>query len=412
LHFGYSSDEWVAIGIPRSDQLDWDFHSPAKSRFNAEMSPMPLVPICNQMPAANSTVIPLTVNPSFESICGGAACASLWAEALLEWLHCLNPQIYRRQHSTVLAYGESMQRKIGSLSSFGLLATVVLAATLAPSAFAGGQVPTYGNPVSSCSGDPATTTVTGTVYVPNGVDPLPNALVYIPSSAPGALTPGVECLQAGATPQGGAVTSTTTAADGTFTLTGVPAGTHIPIVIQSGKWRIQRVISTVTACTNTVVPAALTTLASNQLAGDIPKIAIVTGNNDAIECILRKAGVLDSEFTNPSGSGRINLYQGSGAAGVQIDSSTPSELTLVNSASMLNNYDVILFPSQGTVDSATSSSTNLGNVYAWANSGGRLFASHSSFGWLYDNPTSSTGFGAAVQWNANQDNPITTGNSN
>jgi hypothetical protein len=34
--------------------------------------------------------------------------------------------------------------------------------------------------------------------------------------------------------------------DGSFTLTNVPSGTNIPIVIQSGKWRYQGIIPTVT----------------------------------------------------------------------------------------------------------------------------------------------------------------------
>ena len=44
---------------------------------------------------------------------------------------------------------------------------------------------------------------------------------------------------------------TTTAVDGTFTLTNVPAGNNIPVVIQLGRWRRQVVIPHVAACADT-----------------------------------------------------------------------------------------------------------------------------------------------------------------
>src|SRR5580658_8147082 len=44
----------------------------------------------------------------------------------------------------------------------------------------------------TCPGS-ETTSITGTVYAPNGVDPLPNVLVYVPNSAVQAFTPGVAC---------------------------------------------------------------------------------------------------------------------------------------------------------------------------------------------------------------------------
>ena len=53
----------------------------------------------------------------------------------------------------------------------------------------------------SCTGGTGTT-VTGIVYAPNGTDPIPNVLVYIPSVQPDPLPSGVQCLQAGQTPSG------------------------------------------------------------------------------------------------------------------------------------------------------------------------------------------------------------------
>lgn len=70
---------------------------------------------------------------------------------------------------------------------------------------------------TTCSGN-ATTTITGTVYAPNGNDPLPNVTVYIPNDVVQPFTPGVSCPVVGAPPSGSPLIGTTSAVDGTFTL--------------------------------------------------------------------------------------------------------------------------------------------------------------------------------------------------
>ena len=81
--------------------------------------------------------------------------------------------------------------------------------------------------------------------------------------------------------------------------------------------------------------------------GDIPKIAVATGSADQVECVLRKVGLDDSEFTNPSGTGRISIYAGSGNPGAKIDTSTPSEVTLMGNQALLNTYDLLMLPCEG-----------------------------------------------------------------
>ena len=91
-----------------------------------------------------------------------------------------------------------------------------------------------------CSGG-GDTTVTGTVFAPNGKLPLYNAIVYVPNGTPAALTKGASCDKCGAV-TGDPVVTAITDANGKFTLQNVPSGKDIPLVIQIGKWRRQVVM--------------------------------------------------------------------------------------------------------------------------------------------------------------------------
>jgi Abnormal spindle-like microcephaly-assoc'd, ASPM-SPD-2-Hydin len=250
-----------------------------------------------------------------------------------------------------------------------------------------------------------TTSITGVVYAPNGTDPLPNVTVYIPNAPVAAFTPGVSCDVVGAPPSGSPLVGATTAVDGSFTLGDVPVGANIPLVIVSGRWRRQLVVPSTTACTNTALPASFAVMPQNQSQGDIPKIAIATGAVDQVECILRKVGIADTEFTDPSSSGRINFFTGSGGAGAVIDAATPTQASLMENASTLNSYDVLMLPCQGTpsnnVVSGTLGTQELANFINFANAGGRVYSSHYSYAWMYNNPP----LNGVVNWNVGQTVP-------
>lgn len=256
----------------------------------------------------------------------------------------------------------------------------------------------------SCTGN-ATTSITGTVYAPNGNDPLPNVTVYIPNAPVDPFPAGVTCPLVGAAPSGSPLIGTTTGTDGTFELDNVPVGTNIPLVIVSGKWRRQLVIPSTTACTNTPLPASFAAMPQNQSQGDIPKIAIATGAVDQVECVLHKVGINDSEFTDPSGSGRINFFTGSGGAGAVIDGATPSQSVLMGSRSTLDSYDLLMLPCQGTpnnnVASGTLGTQELANFINFANSGGRIYTSHFSYVWMNTNPP----FNGVAKWDVGQADP-------
>src|SRR5262249_54518958 len=70
------------------------------------------------------------------------------------------------------------------------------------------------------SGD---TTVTGTVFAPNGKLALYNAIVYVPNATPAPLTKGASCDPCGAV-TGDPIVSAISDATGTFVLHNVPVG--------------------------------------------------------------------------------------------------------------------------------------------------------------------------------------------
>jgi hypothetical protein len=248
----------------------------------------------------------------------------------------------------------------------------------------------------------ATTSISGVVYAPNGTDPLPNVTVYIPNASVDAFTPGVSCPVAGAAPSGSPLVGTITAVDGSFTLSNVPVGTYIPLVIVSGRWRRQLVIPSTTACVNTALPASFAAMPQNQLQGDIPKIAIATGAVDQVECILRKVGIDNSEFSDLTGAGRINLFKGTSSSGAVIDSSTPTQASLMENYPTLSQYDVLMLPCQGTsiggVESGALGTQELANFVAFANAGGRVYSSHYSYAWMFTNPP----FNGVANWDVGE----------
>ncbi len=135
------------------------------------------------------------------------------------------------------------------------------------------------------------TTLSGTVYAPNGTLALYGATAYIPQVDPGPFHEGVECTQCMDQLPGGAITHSMSDIAGKFQLSNVPSGTDIPLFVTIGKWRRKTTIPVVTPCQDNPLPATITSLPKNQSEGDIPKIAITTGRADAIECLLRKLGV-------------------------------------------------------------------------------------------------------------------------
>jgi sugar lactone lactonase YvrE len=261
-------------------------------------------------------------------------------------------------------------------------------------------------PLLSLSAGAQTTTISGTVYMPNGTNVLPGALVYVTTGTPAALVsgancPGVNCLTASTAVPSGVTIYTYSAVDGTFTLSNVSQSTTYTLVIQAGHWRRQfsQVVGT------SAITALSLSMPSTHAQGDIPLIAIATGSKDAVECVFHDLGVNNNELTDDtvaSGAtfgGRIHLYKGDHSAGAEISASTPLETALMGGTSTtpLGNYDMVMFPCQGST--TAESAGNIDNLLAYTSAGGRAFVTHDSRVWLNTATTfQSETFSGVANW--------------
>lgn len=243
-----------------------------------------------------------------------------------------------------------------------------------------------------CPADLGPTTLSGTVTIPAGNLPLYNAKVYIPAfDVPPAPNTGPACESCDQVIPGDAVASATTDINGNFTLRNVPSGTDIPLVIRLGKWRRVVTIPAITDCTSTPLDSGMTRMPRNKTEGNIPKFALTTGSADAMECILRKnkLGLDDSEFTLPSGDGRVNLYVGgvgvdgvgankfkAGFNGVTQAMNFPAANPWWNTATNWDAYDAVMLSCEGQQNANDKNAMAHAALQSYIDRGGRVFASH------------------------------------
>jgi hypothetical protein len=284
----------------------------------------------------------------------------------------------------------------------------------------GAQAPLFPDGTAACRGleckqvtcpPGEKTSLVGKVYDPAGVAPLYNVVVYVPRDAtsvlppiPNSLTDGVRCERCASVALNPLV-STLTNTMGEFTLENVPVDARVPVVVQTGKWRRKFELDIKKSCSDNKVPDREFRLPKNGTEGDMPHVAVTTGAYDALSCLLRGIGIDESEFVlgaNPSG--HVHLFNGytqyfDGTTATAVPGAPPAGGTasdlgggqLWNDVEKLKKFDVTMLSCEGQEDYDAKGGENVagarGAMRAYANAGGRVFATHYHNTWFKNSPS-------------------------
>ena len=280
------------------------------------------------------------------------------------------------------------------------------------------------------------TALTGHVYDPAGKNPLYNVVVFVPNdpNALPAIETGTKTCNTCNTPIGNYVAVALTDQTGAFTLTDVPTGKNVPLVVQVGKWRRTITVANVADCATTAVPESgpgQARLPANQSEGSMPKMALLTGGQDDLGCFMTRMGIASSEYSAPGGTGRLAIYQGLNVAGLNgpaLSTGTAGNCTntscpLWQSTQSLEAYDIVLLACEGgpmDPDAPGGFGGNGANVtkpakqamHDWLNEGGKVFATHFHYTWFQYGPsdfqTVATWLGSSIALGVNGTGTIDT----
>jgi hypothetical protein len=167
-------------------------------------------------------------------------------------------------------------------------------------------------------------------------------------------------------------------------------GSDVPLVIQVGDWRREFNIGSVQPCTDNPVADQTLRLPARKSEGDIPRIAVATGYYDALECLVRKLGIDESEFTGERAGGRVTLFAGDGGTERYADlnggQAFPPAEALWDQLESLSQYDVVLMSCEGPDNLSNKPEAAFEAMYAYLNRGGRVFGSHFHDVWFERGP--------------------------
>jgi hypothetical protein len=239
--------------------------------------------------------------------------------------------------------------------------------------------------IADCGSGPPTT-ISGTVFAPNGTLPLFNVGVFIPNAPLQPLTVGVSCDRCGTPVSGSPIAKAQSDYKGNFQLTNVPDGNDIPLVIQLGKWRRQVTIPAVIPCQdNKLTDHNLTRLPKNQGEGNMPRVAVTLGLCDNISCMLPKVGIDASEFGGAGQNKAITFYSTPGTSGpAGMTSATP----FWNSLTELSKYDIVVLSCECDEHLDTKNATSFQAMAQYLNMGGRIFSTDFQYTWYRYSPDS------------------------
>jgi hypothetical protein len=265
----------------------------------------------------------------------------------------------------------------------------------------------------------AKTTLTGTVYDPSAINALYNVQVFIPGGPNGGDVPlppipqGVHCETCASTivdPMRATLTDTS----GRFTLTDVPVGDDVPLVVQIGKWRRRFHVDVRKACAPNPIPDRTLTLPKNGKEGDMPQIAVTAGGCDALECLLRGIGVDASEFVvGHGGTGHVHVFNGQGGMfpgaprGVPPRGPGSAGEDLWSDVAKMMPYDITMLSCEcgeyamNKGGPSDAEGPVYPSIHDYVERGGRVFATHYHYTWFKN--SAAQDYRALADWEATGD---------
>jgi hypothetical protein len=229
-----------------------------------------------------------------------------------------------------------------------------------------------------------TTSLSGTVYAPNGSLPLYNVAVYVPNAPLDPFVQGSSCERCGTLASGRPIASALSDAEGKFKLINAPVGKDVPLVFQVGKWRRKVIIPEVLPCQdNALGDPQLTRLPRNRGEGDLPRIAVTQGACDDVICLLPKLGI-DLAETGVAGQDRAFIYYDGG--GLVLPGVTDAVTTLWRRFEELQQYDMVINSCRCGEQEAEKGPAAFAAVTQYLDAGGRMFNTHYSYDFLKFSP--------------------------
>jgi hypothetical protein len=238
-----------------------------------------------------------------------------------------------------------------------------------------------GGALSGLCNDGKGTTVSGRVLAPNGELPVPGAYVYVASTTADRPPAGAGCFRCASSLSGEPASLDTTDSEGRFQLLDVPAGETLQLVVQTGKWQRSATLAGVVACQDNPVAEADVRLPTKSSEGNLPSIALVSGGEDTLECLLRKLGIDDSEFGYAGSIERVQLYAGKGgitalSAPKEGNGKLAPATSLWGSVENLSAFDLVILGSEPDENAADKPQAALAALHQYVKRGGRVLLQH------------------------------------